>query len=274
MEDDIPAGTWAIDASTRRRLRRSKLSEAIEKDDPVALILEAEESLDDDPDDPVALAHLADTLLDHGEFEIARAAFEHRLTLGAGDAEKDWLGVAICAFQTCDFDGAMNAASMVLEDEPDNARAHYVLGLAAERIPGKSVQSVAALVAASELSPEHFPLPVPPAMLDWERTISSAIRRLHPRLQAFYNKLPFRVEELPDVQELRACTPVLPPTIGAMYVGDPPHDEQGWQDRPDAIRLFARNLGRVPTEEERVEQLAHNLQEEALDWVGTLESEL
>ena len=229
--------------------------------------MEAEELLDDAPEHPEGLFLLGEALLELADFSMARMCYEQRVGLDGGDAAS-LLGLAIAAFQGCDLAMAVEASREVVRLQPDNAEGHYYLGLALERIEGRATESLAELSAASHLDPDRFPLPMQLGEEDWEQLVGAAVMQLHPRLQTFYQQIQFRLEDLPELSELKRHDPPLPPTIGAMYLGHPPDAADPWVHRPDAIRLFARNLGRAPSPDDLVTQLSHALQEEALDWLG------
>jgi tetratricopeptide (TPR) repeat protein len=269
MDDELPGGIWRIDAETRAGLRLKRVRAAIDHGEWEAAILEAEELLDEEPRHPEALFLLGEALLETADFELARAAYEQRVRLDGGDTPA-LLGLAIASFQTCDLPRAIENAREVARRTPDNAEAHYYLGLALERLPGRAAEALTSLSAASHLDPERFPLPMQLDDEDWQHLVGAAVMRLHPRLRAFYSELQFRLEDLPSLVELQSHEPPLPPTIGALYKGEPPDldTEDPWEHRPEAIRLFARNLARAPSTESLLERLTHALQEEALDWLG------
>ncbi|HHO50553.1 MAG TPA: tetratricopeptide repeat protein [Deltaproteobacteria bacterium] len=273
MDDELPGGVWRIAPDIREGLRLERIRGALEEGAWEVAVLEAEELLDEEPRHPEALFLLGEALLELADFELARLCYEQRVRLDGGDLPS-LLGLAIAAFQGCDLLIATETAREVVRRQPDNAEAHYYLGLALERLPGRTGEALTELTAAARLEPDRFPLPMQLADGDWQQLVGAAVVRLHPRLQVFFAQIQFHLEDLPTVDELQDHDPPLPPTIGAMYVGRPPDASDPWQQRPQAIRLFARNLGRAPTTEELVAQLSHALQEEALDWLGLSLEEL
>ncbi|MBX2798106.1 MAG: tetratricopeptide repeat protein [Myxococcales bacterium] len=272
MDDELPGGVWRVDADTQQSLRLERIRTALDDGAWEEAALEAEELLDEAPQHPEGLFLLGEALLELADFELARACYEQRVRLDGGDSPS-LLGLAISAFQSCDLPVAVETAREVVRRQPDNAEAHYYLGLALERQPGRMTEALTELSAAAQLDPDLFPLPMQLRDKDWEEVVGAAVMRLHPRLQTFYKAIHFRLEDLPAVQELRDHDPPLPPTIGAMYVGQPP-DGDPWHELPSAVRLFARNLGRASTPEDLVGQLSRALQEEALDWLGLSLEEL
>ena len=260
-----PAACGRIDDATREDLRLSRIRRALDQGAWELAAVEAEELLEESPRHPEGLFLLGEALLEVGDFDLALLCYQQRVALDGGDMPS-WLGLAISAFQNCDFQLAIATARKVIQEEPGNAEAHYYLGLALERIPGHAVESISALTAAMQLDPLRYPLPMQLDRDGWRQVIYSALDLLHPRLQHFYSGMDFRLEDLPNLTELQRTHPPLPPTIGAMYVGEPPEEPN--TGRPSAMRLFLRNLGRSLSEEQLVEQLGTALQEEALHWLA------
>jgi tetratricopeptide (TPR) repeat protein len=267
MDDGLVGGAWQIDPDTRAALRLERVRGAVRDCAWADAILEAEELLDEDPDHPEGLFLLGEALLEMGDWELAREVYDHRVSLDGGDAPS-LTGLAIASFHLCDLPAAAENAREAVRRDASDAEAHQFLGLALERMPGRQAEALAELTAAAHLDPERFPLPITLKRAAWEKVIADALSRLPSRLQELYAKIPFRIEELPDIEELRAVYPPLSPTIGALYVGEPPEEGDPFEHPPEAIRLFSRNLGRAGTVEAVVEELEHALREEALDWLG------
>lgn len=273
MDDGPAGGAWQIDPDTRRRLRLDRVRAAFERGDWDEVVLEAEELLDEEPDHTEALFLLGEALLELGDWEVAREVYDHRVGLDGVDAPA-LVGLAVASLHLCDLPAAAEAAREAVRLDPGHAEGHHTLGLALERMPGRQGEALAEFSAAAHLEPERYPLPITLRHPDWELAIGSALERLHPRLRTFYEQVPFRIEELPDLAELRSADPPLSPTVVALYAGDPPDDEDPFDRRPDAMRLFARNLGRAGSLDGVVEDLAGALRDEALDWLGVDPSEL
>lgn len=266
--DDVPAGgAWQIDPETRAAMRLDRLRTAFGRRDWGDAILEAEELLDEQPDQAEALFLLGEALLELGDWELARAAYDHRVALDGGDAAS-LVGLAVAALHLCDLPEAAEAAREAVRRDPANAEAHHTLGLALERMPGRQGEALAEQISASHLDPERYPLPITLKHPQWEEAIGAALQRLHPRLRDFYARVPFRIEDLPDLTELRAADPPLSPTVVALYTGSPPEEGDPFALRPEAIRLFSRNLSRAGSVDAVVDELEVALRDEALDWVG------
>lgn len=267
MDDGVVGGAWAIDPDTRTALRLDEVRRAIGACAWGDAILEAEELLDEHPDHPEALFLLGEALLELADWELARLVYEHRVSLDGGD-EESLVGLAVASFHLCDLPSTIEAAREVIRRDPGHAEAHHYLGLALERSQGRQAEALTALTAAAHLDPAAFPLPLRLRPAEWEGVIGQAVSQLSPRLQAFYARVPFRVEELPELDELRQVEPPLSPSVGVLYVGTPPEEADPFDAPPEAMRLFARNLARAGSVEAIAAELAHALHDEALDWLG------
>jgi len=273
MDDELPGGVWRLDPAMGQGLRLQRVRKALETGDLESAVQEAEELLDEAPRHPEALFLLGEALLELGDYEVALTTFQQRVAIDGGDVSS-LLGLGIAAFQICELQLSVETTREVIRLEPDLAEAHYYLGLALERLSGHSGESLNELMAAYQLSPKQFPLPRDLSRADWQDLVAGAVARLPERLHPFYSSLPFTIEDLPTLDELRQHDPPLPPTIAAMHTGEPPEDCDPWEHRPDNIRLFARNLARAPTPEELVDQLRQALLDEAQHWLGIGPEEL
>ena len=265
-DDEIPNGVWRIDDETRLALRLQAVERAwrAERWDEVAC--EAEELLDESQDQPEALYYLADASLALGQPAVAVLAFEDRLRLAAPDAAC-LLGLAQARFDLCEMDAAAGAALHAAQLDPHHADAHFTAAQAFERL-GRAAEAAHHLAQARALAPERYP---PPVQLDergWERLRQQALSRLHPDLAAFWRGVPMRWEHLPPLDELRRASPVIRPSVGGLYVGQPPEAGDPWRIRPEALRLFRGNLSRGAGRDDIVLDLAETLETEALSWLG------
>ena len=266
MDDSLAQGAWQLDPETRAAMRIDRVRQAVDRLSWSDVILEAEELLDEDPDHTEGLSLLGEALLEIGDHELARQVFEHRVSI-EGDPES-LSGLAVTAFQCVDLPTAAASAREAIRIDPGHARAHYILGLVLERSKGRQAEALTALSAASHLDPARYPLPIIVRSSEWDEVISRAVALLPAPLQRFYDGLSVRIEELPSLEDLSAVVPPLPPTIGALYIGDPPEEGDPSEARPAAVRLFARNLARAGSIEAMISELAYTLREEALDWMG------
>jgi tetratricopeptide (TPR) repeat protein len=266
MDDGVVGSGWSIDPDTRIQLRLERVRALIRDLAWSDAVLEAEELLDEHPDHPEGLFLLGEALLELGDWELAHAVYQHRVSLDGGDVGS-LVGLAVASFHLCDLPATTELAREAVRRDPGNAEGHYYLGLALERT-GRTSDAATELAAAAQLDSARFPLPVSLKRKDWEGLIAQAVDELPPRLQAFYARVPFRIEELPSLEELRSHQPPLSPTVGALYTGDPPSEDDPFDSPPEAIRVFTRNLARAGTVEGAAVELRNALQDEALDWLG------
>jgi len=273
MEDEIPNGVWRLDESTRVALRLEAVRKSIAQRAFETAMLEAEELLDESPDQPDALFLLGEASLELGQPEVAVEAYEAALRNGAAGFPPT-IGLALARYDMGRMIEAAEIARKASSMAPDEPEAHHVLGLALERLPGRAADALSHLTAAQRLDPERYPFPLRMRPVDWERAFTRATDRLHPDLAEFWEGIPVRWEEFPSLEEISTGNTPIRPTVGGIYVGDPPESDDPWSVRPAALRLFTRNLARAPTREDLVDDLAAVLHNEALDWLGWTEEDL
>jgi tetratricopeptide (TPR) repeat protein len=288
-DDVVGAAAWTLDGETRTLLRLEKLRAAVAAGEWDEVELEAEELLDEAPDHGEALFLLGEASIALGRFEVAREAYQRILAVAApetpGEQSAVLVGHAVACYHTCQLAQAAESAREAIRLDPENAEGHHVLGLSLEHSPGRASESVGALLAAARLDPERFPLPIAPPTTrsgdhGWEEIIGQALERVAPEVRQFWARVPFRVEDLPDLEELRRHEPPISPAIPVLYAGTPPSFDEDALDgeddgddappadtHPTAIRLYARNLGRTGSFEAMVDRIAEALEDERQDWL-------
>ncbi|MBA2319531.1 MAG: tetratricopeptide repeat protein [Deltaproteobacteria bacterium] len=273
MDDEIPNGVWRLDESTRVALRLEAVRKSIAQRAFEAAMLEAEELLDESPDQPDALFLLGEASLELGQPEVALEAYQAAMRNGAAGFPP-LIGLALAWYDLGRMTEAADRAREAVALVPADAEAHHVLGLALERLDGRESEAVVHLGTAHRLDPERYPFPLKLRPVDWERAYTRALLRVHPDVAEFWQGIPVRWEDFPSLEEIATGNDPIRPTVGGLYVGAPPEHAEPWEVRPPALRLFKRNLARAPTREDLVEDLAAVLVNEALDWLGWTESDL
>jgi tetratricopeptide (TPR) repeat protein len=267
MDDEIPNGVWRLDPSTRVALRLEAVRRSMRDRAFEEAMLEAEELLDESPEQADALFLLGEASLELGHPEVAADAYDDAIRLGVGGSPP-LVGRALALFDLGRVAAAEESARAALAAGPGEAEAHHVLGMSLERLAGREAEAVAHLDAAQRLDPARFPKPLRLKPPDWDRALARALLRVHPDIASFWHGVPVRWEGFPDLAELCAAEPVIRPTVGGLYLGDPRDVADPWAVRPTALRLFTRNLARAPSRDALVDDLAAVLQTEALDWLG------
>lgn len=267
MTDEPTAGPWTLDPDLRAQLRLERVRTAIRNAEWLEAVLEAEELLDDETEHPEALALLGHAALGLGDAQIARLALEQAVTLGSDDAAS-LLDLAVARFETCDLVGASEAAREVVRLEPDNAEGHWYLGLALERMRGRQAEAVTELSAARQLAPDRYPWPLDLDVEAWETAIRDAVGLLPPEIEEFWTGIPIQLVEEPDLDELRRMDPPVSPAVSGLFVGELPSNGDPLDARPEALRLFRRNLALSRSVDELIEHIADALESEALGWLG------
>lgn len=266
-EDDDVVGSWTLDDATRLRIRTERIEGAIGERDWHTAIIEAEELLDDSPDNTQALLRLADATLEIPDAEGAAQAYEQYLRRVSDPEPRSLAGLAVARFELCELMGCIEVAREALRRDPEQPTASYYLSLALERTDGPGPESQAAFEVAHTLDPTSFPRPISLADDQWTRVVEEAAAQLHPTLRAFWSGVPLHLGDLPELELLRKSDPPITPTVTALYEGSPPEGD-ATESRPTRLVLYRRNLRRVGTIEGVTREVHRALEGEALHWLG------
>jgi tetratricopeptide (TPR) repeat protein len=261
-------GSWSIDPETRIAMRFGRVRQAFEAGDWDECILEAEELLDENPSHLPALALLGQALLTLGDAQLAVLALEAAIRHSDGRDVDLLTSLAVARFEVCDLVECAEAAREVVRMAPERAEGHWYLGLALERLPGQQGEAITELAAARQLDPAAYPWPLDIDDAEWAQLVRTAMRDVHPAVRLFWDGIPIHLEFSPNLEELRVMDPPASPAVSGLYLGTLPQDGQSTGQRPDAMRLFQRNLAICRDKSEVVEQIAMALEAEALGWVG------
>lgn len=261
-EDEVIGG-WSLAPAASRALRLQVAREAMRRRDPARASVELEELLDETPDDPVALAALAEASADLRDFPVAREAWRALHKTG-DDRAALWTQIALASFALADLDAAHDEATAAVTRDPDQASAWYVLGQVLERREGRP-RAWEALERAHRIDPVGFPFPL---TLDDEAVadlIAAAFRATSPAVRRFWRGIPRHVLSYPEPDMLRAATPPLSPRVVALYQGVPPSepDDLG---RPTGLAVFRGNLEHQATYDDALDELTWALEDEAAAW--------
>ncbi len=247
-----------------RAAHRRRMARLLDQSDYGAAIIEAEDFLDFQPFDAEGMWLLAEALCEAGEFETAVELLEEYIDRH-GAADPCLRALAVARFETCDFDGAVNAADAAIALPEGGAEPHFFRALALERL-GRHPEAKNSFIRANEIDPIDFPCPLRLSDGEWEDAIGAAFYRVRPSVRAFWRGVPIELEPFPEPEELRAVEPPITPSISGMYAGRRP-DPPDPLSRPPALRLFTGNLARCGDRDAVVSQIARTLEQEALDWL-------
>ena len=261
------SGSWTIDAETRLQLRVERIRKSINSCDLTGAVVEAEELLDEQPDHPTALRLLAGCLLDLGDAVGALQVFKHLTTLGAVDFDL-MLHTATAAYESCELELCVAITDELIAAQPDCGEAHFYRGLCLERMQGRSAAAFSAFTAAYHLDPKAFPMPLHVRDSEWEELVKEALLQTPSNIREFWSGIPILIEDFPEIEEAQKATPPIPPNVLGLYIGMPPESGDPWQERPEGLRIFRRNLLRSFDREELVESIANVFEEEAAGWLG------
>lgn len=260
---------WGLDASAISELRLARANKALEGADPSTATIEAEELLEEDPDNLDALLVVGEASLDLGAFATARIAFQHVLSID--DAlTRAWAGMSLACYELTDLESCASSAQQGLRLDGQDPALWYYLAVSLEQMghPDKAAQAFA---QASRIDSEHFPTPTRYSHAQWTTALQSALELLPTPLRDWYARFPVVLELFPDLGELRAAEPPLSPAAGALYKGTPPTVGFGnpWTTQPELVRVYTGNLERSAPELSGLPRIvAMALRQEALDWLG------
>ena len=183
----------------------------------------------------------------------------------------------IALFELCRLGEAKAELERALEAEPGHAAAHHYLGLVAEHL-GQPEPAARHLRRARQLAPDDFAAPVAMSADAFAGAVEAALERLPERVRRYLGNVAILVEELPDLEEMRAAEPPLSPGSLGLFRGTP-YTEQStadpWSHLPSAIVLFRSNLRRFArSPEELVEQIGITLVHEVGHFLGLSEEDL
>ncbi|MCP4810482.1 MAG: hypothetical protein GY913_08660 [Proteobacteria bacterium] len=267
-------GNWGLNLAEIGALRLQHARRAFEDRDPQLALIEAEELLEDEPDNSDALLLVADAALELGQPEISRSAFLHAIDQGPQPA---WVlsGYAVACYELSDIDACLLACDQALALQPDLAEAWYYRALALD-FQGRGAEAAEAFGAASSHDGKHFPPTTPLSTAEVTHILESAVQALDPKLADWYAQCRFEVHRYPRLDDLRQSELPLSPSSVALYQGKPAEaDQDPWQVFPDRIELYVANLehagalGAAPAS-----LLATTLRSEALDWLLLSDDEL
>jgi predicted Zn-dependent protease with MMP-like domain/Flp pilus assembly protein TadD len=179
--------------------------------------------------------------------------------------------------ELCRFDEARDQLLDVLRRSPDEAWAHHLLGLIAER-RGDVKEAERCLARARKLDPEEYPAPVHLAEASFDAAVEDALASLPPAIQTYLANVAIAVEDLPSDDDLLDSDPPLSPSILGLFRGAPLGDKASpdpWSHFPSSIVLYQRNLEKCARDRrELIEQIGVTLVHEVGHFLGLDEEAL
>ena len=259
---------WQLDMAEIGALRLQHARRAFDDRDPQLALTEAEELLDDEPDNLEALLIVADAALELGDPAVSRAAFLQAVDLGA-TSSLVLSGLAVACYELTDLEGCIEASNRAIEAEPGLAEAWYYKGVALDQL-GQTDEARVALGQATHHDPKAFPPTRAMSTEDIRSLLAKALLHMPRQLAEWYSRVRFEVHRYPDLGQLRGGEMPLSPSSPALYHGTPPTERQDpWATTPDKVDVYVGNLERADALGADVAQLlAASLRNEALDWLG------
>lgn len=267
-------GDWQLGLTDIGALRLQQARRAWDARDPGRAMVEAEELLDEEPDNLDALLLVADAALELGDTAVARAAFGQALEID-NSIPTAWSGYAVASYELTDLPACVDAARHALAMDEGIAEAHFYLGLALDH-QGDEEQAAAELGRATQLDPASFPAIPRLDPVTAEHALARALSLMAPPMRAWFDQVPIVFDRYPSIEQLRQEDLPLSPSSPALYVGKPPTEGQDpTQSWPERFVVYVRNLERMAALGADVGLiLATALRGEALDWFGLPDDEM
>ena len=271
--DEVLMGPWVVDPDIIAAMRLDKARRAFDAGEVDTALVEAEELLEQRPDDTDALRVVGRAALTIGDAAMAASAFNQLVALAGPEEATTWSGLALARLELADFEGGLAAADRALGLDAALAEAWCARAMCLDRV-GRAVEAVADYARAHELQPTHYPLPVQLPAATWARALGVARRSLPGPIRAFYSGVALNWAEHPDPELLRAEEPPLNPFTWALADGLPSEDGDPWVDRPSGVTLFRANIAWPPAEmPEIARRIRVALLQEAMHWLAMDEDE-
>lgn len=250
MDDSVPSPSWTIGPEIRAAVLLEEARRALASGDAEAAVAWAEEVLDECPDEVDALLLVADAAPRYGHAEVGVLAARQAAARG----RRPGAVLAAALLAACELEEAEKTARACLEDDPRDARAHAVLGLALE-VQGRLDEAAIALGRARALDPGRYPPPL--GISDWPRLLGEVRERLPEADRQQLTGFELLLCAVPRLEELRAVSPWASPSTTALLLDG---------ERP-TLRVYQRNLCRaVDSWEAAVEELSEAFGHELAVW--------
>jgi len=158
--------------------------------------------------------------------------------------------------------------------DPESPHAVYHFALALERA-GEDEDAWRAFQQANALDPDHYPLPVATADVDFDRAAERALADLPASIREYVEHVPVLVRDFPD-EELLEGERISPQILG-LFIGVPRTEAEPSQQPVDVDRvfLFKKNLEKIcRTRAELIEQIQITVKHEIGHYLGLDEDDL
>jgi predicted Zn-dependent protease with MMP-like domain len=220
-------------------------------DESAAIALRA---LGEDEEVPEFHYLLGVSLLDLDEVEAALPELARAVELAPEWAEPH-SALAWARFRSLDVEGAREQVEHALELAPDLADAHHLRGLLAER-DGDERRALVAFAEARRLDPERYPEPYSMSDDEFLEFAQGVVAELDEEVREVLDDAGFFVLPFPPLELLSGGEKPLDPQLLGLFLGRSLL-EQSVQDSgtlPNTLYLFQRNLERVATTREELEE--------------------
>jgi tetratricopeptide (TPR) repeat protein len=206
-----------MDSQLLASLRIEESLKRLHQGDPIASVVELEELLDADPNNPEALYLLGQSNLISENPLAAFYALQHCTQIAPEECEAH-VSLAIASFEICSFARCLKAANTAISIDMGHAMAWRLKGLTLERL-GKPLSANRALLRAFELEPKTHPLPEVINEEQWEHCYRLAMESLPSSDAHFLDNCEIIWTDLPTEDMLFSSFPPQPPLQSARLDG-------------------------------------------------------
>jgi predicted Zn-dependent protease with MMP-like domain len=226
----------------------------LEEGDTEGAVRRALKALNDEGDAPELRYLLGVGLLDSGEPEAAITELE-TATREIPDWSDAYSALAWANFRACRFSAIAEPLGEALETDPDNADAHQLRGLLAER-DGDEPLAIVCFAEARRLDPERYPDPYEMTETEFLAVARGVLAELDEPIREVLEETSFFVQPFPSEELLREADPPLDPQILGLFVGQSLLEQSTLDPGglPNTMYLFQRNLQRTAESREELEE--------------------
>lgn len=182
---------------------------------------------------------------------------------------------SLALFRLGDYETAAQEAERAMAIDPSSPDARYLLGLLDER-NGRFEEADIRFGEATDRDPERFPLPMRTSSEEFSDRVRQAMDRLPETFRRHLDAVSVTVEEIPSQAILEDGSPHLDAEhLLGLFVGVPLGESAEGTHLPPRILIFKRNLERMATDLEELEnEIAVTVYHELGHYLGLDEDDL
>jgi predicted Zn-dependent protease with MMP-like domain len=262
---------------TGERSREQRLEEAwnsLEEGDSDHALAAALALVSENDSDPEAHYLAGSAFMNAGRLAEAETHLRRVLEARPSDADAR-AALTQLLYEACRFQDARIEAEALLDVDPEDAQAHHLASLLAER-RGEYARAEEEERMAHRLAPEVYPLPPRFTRTEFHLQVEGAVEELPREFRARMGNLALVVEDVPSASLLLTLSQPSPDILG-LFVGTPLPEKSlaDLPQAPDAVYLFKRNLERIcESREQLMEEIRITLLHEVGHFLGLDEEQI